>query len=105
MLNEWEEVTIEWIPGHRNIEGNKRADKVAKGMRERRLDKDGRWMAMDYKENSKTSLRMWKEEEWKVWHKKPRTRLLRTITGETETPERDVKTRLLCPDETEIRGR
>ena len=25
---------------------------------------------MDYEENSKTSLRMWKEEEWKTWHEK-----------------------------------
>ena len=70
VLNEWEEVTIEWIPGHKGIIGNQRADEIAKSMRNRRLDIKGRWIEMDYEENSKTSIRSWMEEEWMEWHKK-----------------------------------
>lgn len=68
VLNEWETVTIEWIPGHREIDGNKMADRVSKAMRNRRLNVGGRWTMMDYGESSKTAVKMWKEEEWQKWH-------------------------------------
>ena len=52
ILNEWEQVRITWIPGHKGIEGNKIADEVAKGMRNRNLERGGRWKEVDYEENS-----------------------------------------------------
>ena len=42
ILNEWDHVKITWIPGHTGIEGNKIADMIAKGMRNCRLEMEGR---------------------------------------------------------------
>ena len=69
ILNEWDHVKITWIPGHAGIEGNKVADMIAKGMRNRRLEIDGRWKMADYEENSGSLIREWKREEWLKWHK------------------------------------
>ena len=64
VFNEWEEVKFTCIPGHVGIEGNKIADMVAKGMRNKRLDIGGRWMNMDNEEDSSSRIREWKKEEW-----------------------------------------
>lgn len=68
VMNEWEKVTIEWIPGHKDIKGNKLADEVAKAMRNRSLEIGGRWTTMNYEEDEKTIINQWKEEQLKKWH-------------------------------------
>ena len=57
-----------WIPGHAGIEGNKIADMVAKGIRNKRIDMGGRCIEMDYEEDSSCLIREWKKEEWLKWH-------------------------------------
>lgn len=42
VINKWEEVKFTWIPGHVDIEGNKIADRVAKRIRNKRLDMERR---------------------------------------------------------------
>lgn len=69
IFNEWDEVKITWIPGHVGIEGNKKADEVAKGMRNRRIEENGRWKQVDYEENSRSLIKGWMREEWLQWHK------------------------------------
>ena len=44
------------------------ADRVAKEMRNRMLEREGRWTIMDYEEGEKVLIREWKEEEWRKWH-------------------------------------
>ena len=68
IFNEWEQVRITWVPGHVRIEGKQIADKIAKGMRNRTLEAEGRWKKVDYEENSSSLIEEWKREEWLKWH-------------------------------------
>jgi len=67
ILNEWDKVDMQWIPGHSGVLGNETVDGWAKENRKYNVALQGRWQKMNFDEGGGSWMREQRVKEWKEW--------------------------------------